>query len=111
MALIRCLILTETGNWIVGNVLHSFSSVSYTHLYLAAYLILFTICLPTVARIIPYQIPLVLVLIYICLLYTSLADGATEQAGVIEELNATIDTVVFLSLYLQIGRASCRERV
>ena len=32
--------------------------------YLAAYLILFTICLLTVARIIPYQIPLVLVLIY-----------------------------------------------
>ena len=24
--LIRCLILTEVGNWIVGNVLHSFSS-------------------------------------------------------------------------------------
>ena len=32
--------------------------------YLAAYLILFAICLLTVARIIPYQIPLVLVLIY-----------------------------------------------
>ena len=27
----------------------------------------------------------------------SLADGATEQAGVIEELNATIDTVVDLA--------------
>ena len=26
MDLIRCLILTEVGNWIVGNVLHSFSS-------------------------------------------------------------------------------------
>ena len=35
--------------------------------YLAAYLILFTICLLTVARIIPYQIPLVLVLIYMLL--------------------------------------------
>ena len=34
---------------------------------LAAYLILFTICLLTVARIIPYQIPLVLVLIYMLL--------------------------------------------
>ena len=27
----------------------------------------------------------------------SLADGATEQAGVIEELNATVDTVVDLA--------------
>lgn len=35
--------------------------------YLAAYLILFTICLLTVARIIPYQLPLVLVLIYMLL--------------------------------------------
>lgn len=35
--------------------------------YLAAYLILFTICLLTVARIIPYQISLVLVLIYMLL--------------------------------------------
>lgn len=35
--------------------------------YLVAYLILFTICLFTVARIIPYQIPLVLVLIYMLL--------------------------------------------
>lgn len=35
--------------------------------YLVAYLILFTICLLTVARIIPYQIPLVLVLIYMLL--------------------------------------------
>ena len=35
--------------------------------YLDAYLILFTICLLTVARIIPYQIPLVLVLIYMLL--------------------------------------------
>lgn len=35
--------------------------------YLAAYMILFTICLLTVARIIPYQIPLVLVLIYMLL--------------------------------------------
>ena len=35
--------------------------------YLAAYLILFTICLLTVARIIPYQIPLVVVLIYMLL--------------------------------------------
>ena len=35
--------------------------------YLTAYLILFAICLLTVARIIPYQIPLVLVLIYMLL--------------------------------------------
>ena len=35
--------------------------------YLATYLILFIICLLTVARIIPYQIPLVLVLIYMLL--------------------------------------------
>lgn len=35
--------------------------------YLVAYLILFAVCLLTVARIIPYQIPLVLVLIYMLL--------------------------------------------
>ena len=48
--------------------------------YLAAYLILFTICLLTVARIIPYQIPLVLVLIYI---YAAKKQGKYKQGGLL----------------------------
>lgn len=46
--------------------------------YLAAYLILFTICLLTVARIIPYQIPLVLVLIY-----AAKKQGKYKQGGLL----------------------------
>ena len=41
----------------------------------------------------------------------SLADGATEQAGVIEELNATIDTVVSLAADTAKETKSASERV
>ena len=41
----------------------------------------------------------------------SLADGATEQAGVIEELNATIDTVVNLAADTAKETKSASERV
>ena len=41
----------------------------------------------------------------------SLADGATEQAGVIEELNATIDTVVNLAADTAKETQSASERV
>ena len=59
--------------------------------YLAAYLILFTICLLTVARIIPYQIPLVLVLIYMLK-----KQGKYKQGGLL--LLAT-----FIALFIFIG--------
>ena len=41
----------------------------------------------------------------------SLSDGATEQAGVIEELNATIDTVVELATDTAKETKSASERV
>lgn len=41
----------------------------------------------------------------------SLSDGATEQAGVIEELNATIDTVVSLAADTAKETKSASERV
>ena len=59
--------------------------------YLAAYLILFTICLLTVARIIPYQIPLVLVLIY-----SAKKQGKYKQGGL-----PTLAT--FIALFIFIG--------
>lgn len=41
----------------------------------------------------------------------SLSDGATEQAGVIEELNATIDTVVNLATDTAKETKSASEKV
>lgn len=41
----------------------------------------------------------------------SLADGATEQAGVIQELNATIDTVVDLAVDTASETKNASERV
>ena len=41
----------------------------------------------------------------------SLSDGATEQAGVIQELNATIDTVVDLAVDTAKETKNASERV